>query len=237
MTTTVEIQPAHSRGPEPRDGNLFLIKEIEDAKDTIGLPESDLEALRSVTDWIRTFVIQPHGDLGRPGPVCPYTPVALEHEALWLAPERIAGRTASEVIQLIQGYQRQLLAAQPHDGIGGDHKSILIVFTDLQAGDAKPFFEGALQQIGLSSYADLGLVMGPFYEGNDGTAIYNVNFRPFTSPVPFLLMRRAVVSDWKFFLNNEDLFDLWARRYGQAGTNALAEELRRLPWNARRTVS
>jgi hypothetical protein len=51
--------------------------------------------------------------------------------------------------------------------------------------------------------------MGPFYEGNDGTAIYNTNFRPFTSPVPFLLMRRAVISDWKFFLNNEDWLRLW----------------------------
>ena len=237
MTTTVEIQPSHSSAPAARDGNLFLMKEIEEAKDGIGLPESDLEALRSVAGWIRSFVIQPHEDLGRPGPVCPYTPVALEHDALWLAPERIAGRTASDVVQLIQGYQRHLLTAQPQDGVGGDNKSILIVFTDLQAGNAKAFFEAALQQIGLSSYADLGLVMGPFYEGNDGTAIYNANFRPFTSPVPFLLMRRAVVSDWKFFLNSEDLFDLWAHRYGKAGTNALAEELRRLPWNTRQTVS
>ena len=46
--------------------------------------------------------------------------------------------------------------------------------------------------------------MGPFYEGNEGTAIYNPSFRPFTSPVPFLLMRHAVISDWKFFLDNED---------------------------------
>ena len=46
-------------------------------------------------------------------------------------------------------------------------------------------------QIAVPSYADDGLVMGPFYEGNDGTALYNPNFRPFTSPVPFLLMRRS----------------------------------------------
>jgi hypothetical protein len=76
--------------------------------------------------------------------------------------------------------------------------------------------------------------MGPFYEGNDGTAIYNPNFRPFTSPAPFLLMRRAVISDWKFFLNNEDWLKLWARRYGESAVEALADELRRLPWQARR---
>ena len=75
--------------------------------------------------------------------------------------------------------------------------------------------------------------MGPFYEGNEGTAIYNPNFRPFTSPVPSLLMRLAVISDWKFFLNDERWLGLWARRYGESAVQALAVELRRLPWNAR----
>ncbi len=79
--------------------------------------------------------------------------------------------------------------------------------------------------------------MGGFYEGNEGTAIYNASFRPFTSPVPFLLVRQAVVSDWKFFLDNEDWLKLWARRYGESGAQALAEELRRLPWRAGRVAS
>jgi hypothetical protein len=76
--------------------------------------------------------------------------------------------------------------------------------------------------------------MGGFYEGNEGTAIYNASFRPFTSPVPFLLVRQAVVGDWKFFLDNEDWLSLWTHRYGESGTQALAQELRRLPWRAGR---
>jgi hypothetical protein len=51
------------------------------------------------------------------------------------------------------------------------------------------------KQIGIPSYVNDGLVMGRFYEGNDGAALYNPNFRPFASPVPLLLMRRAVISD------------------------------------------
>ena len=62
----------------------------------------------------------------------------------------------------------------------------------------------------------------------------NPSPRPFTAPVPFLLMRHAVVSDWKFFLDKEDWLSLWARRYGEAAVQALAEERRRLPWRARR---
>jgi hypothetical protein len=77
-------------------------------------------------------------------------------------------------------------------------------------------------------------VIGGFYEGNEGTAIYNASLRPFTSPVPFLLVRHAVVSDWKFFLDNENWLNLWAHRYGDYGAQALAQELRRLPWRAGR---
>lgn len=180
--------------------------------------------------WTRSFVVQPNKDLGRAGPVCPFVPVALEHKTLWLAAERSAGRNTPEVIRLIQGYQRHLLEAQPTSGVGSDHKSIMVVFSDLPPAKAKGFFESALKEIGVSSYAEHGLVMGGFYEGNDGTALYNSSFRPFTSPAPFLLIRRAVLSDWKFFLNNPDFFKLWANRYGEAAVNALADELRRLPW-------
>jgi hypothetical protein len=46
-------------------------------------------------------------------------------------------------------------------------------------------------------------------------------------------MRPAVLSDWKFFLDNEDWLGRWARRYGESGALALAEQLRRLPWRTR----
>jgi hypothetical protein len=214
--------------------NLFLPEDLEDASRTRGLAQSDRNALRAVTDWTKTFVAKPNRDLGRAGPVCPFVPVAWEHKTLWLAAERSAGRSAPDVIQLIEGYKRSLLAAQPVDGDDANYKSIVVVFTDLPAAQAKDFFGGVLQQIGVPSYVNDGLVMGPFYEGNDGTAIYNPNFRPFTSPVPMLLMRRAVISDWKFFLNDKDWLRLWARRYGESAVEALADELRQLPWRGRR---
>ena len=35
-------------------------------------------------------------------------------------------------------------------------------------------------------------------------------------------------------LDNEDWLNLWARRYGESAVQALAEELRRLPWRVER---
>jgi hypothetical protein len=122
------------------------------------------------------------------------------------------------------------LDAQPFDGDDVNYKSIVVVFTDLSADRAKDLFDDVLKHLGVASYVEEGLVLGGFYESNKDSAIYNPSFRPFTPPVPFLLVRRAVISDWKFFLDNEDWLNLWARRYGESAVQALAEELRRTNW-------
>jgi hypothetical protein len=210
--------------------NLFLLEDLEDLSKTSELAESDLGALQAVADWIQTFVARPHKDLGRAGPVCPFVPGSLERQTLWLAPEQIADRSVPAVVELMNGYIRQLLDAPPTDGDGTKYKVIVVVFADLPADRAQGVFDDVLQQLAVPSYADDGILFGPFYEGNEGTAIYNSSFRPFTSPVPFLFVRHGVISDWKFFLDNEELLNLWARRFGESAVHALAEELRRLPW-------
>jgi hypothetical protein len=212
--------------------NLFLPEDLEDVSKTAKLAEGELHALQAVADWIKTFVAKPHQDLGRTGPVCPFVPGSLQRETLWLAPVQIADRSVPDALDLISGYQRLFLDARPADGDDAIYKSFVVVFTDLPADRAKVLLDDLLEQLAVPSYVEDGFVMGGFYEGNEGTAIYNPSFRPFTSPVPFLLMRQAVIGDWKFFLDDDDWLRLWARRYGESGVQALAEELRRLPWRA-----
>jgi hypothetical protein len=210
--------------------NLFLLEELEDVERTSELAGTDLDALRAVADWIKAFVARPHKDLGRAGPVCPFVPGALERRTLWLAPEQVGDRGIPDVVELVNGYKGLFLDTQPVDGEDADYKVIVVVFADLPADRAQGLFDAVLQQLAIPSYVEDGIVFGPFYEGNRGTAIYNASFRPFQSPVPFLFVRQGVIGDWKFFLDNEDWLGMWARRYGESAVRALAEELRRLPW-------
>jgi hypothetical protein len=214
--------------------NLFLLEDLNDVSRARKLGESDLNALHAVADWIKTYVVKPHKDLGRAGPVCPFVPGALERKTLWLAPEQITDRDVPAVVEVMNGYKRLFLDVQPTDGDDTIYKVIVVVFTDLSADRAKALFGDVLQHLAVPSYKEDGILFGPFYEGNEGTAIYNSSFRPFRSPVPFLFVRYGVISDWKFFLDNENWLNLWARRYGESGVQALAEELRPLPWRARR---
>ena len=211
---------------------LFLLEDLEDAEQTGELPERDLGALQAVADWIKAFVTMPHKDLGRPGNVCPFVPGALERQTLWLGPVQIADRSVSDVVELMSDYKRLFLDTQPVDGDDAIYKVIVVVFTDLSPGRAQTIFDEVQAQLAVPSYAKDGGLFGP--KGNAGTAIYNPDFRPFQSPTPFLFVRLGVVSDWKFFLGNDELLGLWAHRFGESAVRALADELQRLPWNARR---
>jgi hypothetical protein len=108
-------------------------------------------------------------------------PGSLERKVLWLAPEQIAGRGEPDVVELMNGYKRLLLQTQPTGGDDADYKVIVVVFADLPAARAQGVFDDVLQRLAVPAYADEGILFGPYYEGNEGTAIHNPRFRPFRS--------------------------------------------------------
>jgi hypothetical protein len=208
---------------------LFLLEDIEDADRTSGLAESDLDGLRAIADWITTYVTQPHEELvGHAGPVCPFLPGSVERKTLWLAPERVG---EADVVELMRGYKQLLLdRADGYDV----YEVIAVVFGDLPADRAQGIFGDVIEQLAVPSYVEDGVLFGPYYEGNEATALYNPGFRPFESPVPFMFVRHGVVGDWKFFLDDDEWLGLWAHRFSESATHALAEELRGLPWRERK---
>jgi hypothetical protein len=218
------LQPTH----------LLLPDDLNDVAQTSGLEPTDRDALRAVFEWIKDFVARPHKDLGRDGTVCPFIPGSLKRRTLFFAPEKIADLDVPGAVELMDDYKRLFLATPPTDGDDAIYKTIIVVFTDIPAERAADLFNDVLGQLAGPAYEEDGIIFGPFYRGNEGTAIYNSSFRPFQSPVPFLFVRHTVVSDWKFFVDDPDLLDRWARHFGPSATGALAEELRGLPWRVRR---
>jgi hypothetical protein len=59
---------------------------------------------------------------------------------------------------------------------------------------ADALFTDVLGRLADASYEGDGIIFGTFYDGNEGTAIYNSRFRPFQSPVPFLFVRHTVLA-------------------------------------------
>ncbi len=140
--------------------DLFLLEDLEDDGRGSGPAERDRDALRAVADWITTFIVRPHDELGRPGAVCPFVPGSVERQTLWLAPERIGDGSVPHVVELVNGYRRRLLerGAGPTDGDGTNYDVIVVVFVDLPAERAEGVLDDVLQHIAVPSYVEDGIV-------------------------------------------------------------------------------
>jgi uncharacterized protein DUF6875 len=88
--------------------------------------------------------------------VCPFVPGAWERKSLWLAPEHADGCSVPNIPDVVRGYQRLFLGAQPEDGDDAIYKSIVVVFTDLPPDRAKEFFDDVLQELAVPSNVDDG---------------------------------------------------------------------------------
>ena len=100
--------------------------------------------------------------------------------------------------------KRLLPETPPTGGDDADYKVIVVVFTDLPADRAQGVFADVLQQLAVPSYADDGILFGPYYVSNEQAAVHNPRFRPFQSPVPFLFVRPGMIGDWVFFPDNDE---------------------------------
>ena len=143
---------------------LYRLEDLENTDRTTGIADGDLRALRSVADWIRAFVVKPHQDLGRAGPVCPFVPEGLERGTVWLVPEHIVDRTVPDLVRLMNDYKEQLVDAEPTEGDGVQYKAIMIVLTDLSADRAPDYLnDDQVQGLKQPAYADDGVVLGEFH--------------------------------------------------------------------------
>jgi len=53
--------------------------------------KQNIEVFSAVSDWISGYLVRPHKELGRSGPVCPYTPAALVRDTLRITVVRFIG--------------------------------------------------------------------------------------------------------------------------------------------------
>jgi hypothetical protein len=142
---------------------LLLPEDLEDDETTGHLPAEDLQALLSVSQWVRDFIACPHRDLGRDGTVCPFIPGSLKRRTLWFAAEHVAHLDVADVVKLMAGYKRLFLEKAPLDNDDAIYKTIIVVFTDLPAERAGALFADVLGQLAAACYEKDGIIFGPFY--------------------------------------------------------------------------
>jgi hypothetical protein len=152
--------------------------------------------LRFVLDWIREFLARPHPQLGRTGSVCPFVPVALGLDTIWMAAVAEATPSFEHISAIITDYRDVFLATEPTRGPEALNKAILVVFPSLSANGADGAAVIDRVQANLKRYfVEMGLMLGEFHAANESPA-----FRPLRSPIPMLAIRHMVESDLPFLI-------------------------------------
>ena len=146
--------------------------------------------------WIREFLARPHPQLGRSGPVCPFTPTALNLDTIWFAQIDDATLELSRMGDLLGEFREHFLQAEPRAGAEAINKAILIVFPNL--GSEAAAIIDDVQHALKPRFVEAGLMLGEFHAANQSPGLRNPDFRPLRSPVPMLAIRHIVETDLPF---------------------------------------
>lgn len=163
--------------------------------------------LTEVLAWARSYLVSHDPDLGRSGPVCPYTQPSLQRGLFFLATA-----TGVDVLAAVDCLRTwYVTAAAELPAADRDLLTVLLVLPDLDPVDPTPLDD--LQREAKDDFVDNGLMIGQFHPACEAPGLWNPDFRPLRSPVPLLAIRKLVVNDLPFLVDKESHLDSFLRRF------------------------
>jgi hypothetical protein len=198
------------------DLRLWSIAEVQAGR----IPSEAVSALQPIAAWSNSFLIADHPDLGRDGPVCPFSKAAMDYGLFLFA--------------LLNGIDadKDMAAAMYRYGVWyrelsrsvapGRRKylTILVALPDIDTTGADPLDE--LQRNLKDRFVEHGLMIGQFHPVCDRPGLWNADFRPLRSPIPLLAIRTMVRDDLPFLIDNPVHLDAYMARFGSRGTADVA---------------
>ncbi|MBV8866580.1 MAG: hypothetical protein JO210_14395 [Acidobacteriaceae bacterium] len=163
----------------------------------------NMDLFLSCCEWIESYLARPHPQLGRTGSVCPFAAPALAKDSLRIAVVRLDSTAdkRTQIAQAIEHYREAFLCL----GSSGEAHmlhSILILFPDVSPEEAPDLIDRTKEQL-KTTFVEQGLMLGEFHVNNESHGLHNPAFRPLRSPVPMLVIRRMVATDFVFLNRSE----------------------------------
>jgi Cys-tRNA(Pro) deacylase len=208
----------------------FLV-EVPDLKSPGALPEpanAYEEPLRTIFRWAEDYLCQPHPELGREGPVCPYVRSAMRKGLFFLTVCPGTDLTPERVEAQITNLRAWFLELEPRRGNDAIFKTILCLFPGVEL-ERTPGLIDSIQEKLRPAYVAHGLMVGEFHaRPPEKAGLWNQEFRPLHSPVPMLVIRHMVATDLAFLKDDRNLVAFYLRRFGSSIPAHLREELRKV---------
>ncbi|MFI5756093.1 DUF6875 domain-containing protein [Streptomyces sp. NPDC051569] len=177
------------------------------------VPASHQSSLREVLRWSSDFLVAGHPELGRTGPVCPYTQPSLRKELFHLAvPAGPEGGDLSSAVDSLRAWHERLSAGLEDDD--RELLTLLLVLPEFDRTDSAELDE--LQRKAKDEFVAAGLMIGQFHPVCEEPGLWNTAFRPLRAPLPLLAVRKLLVFDLPFLLGDDLHLDHYLRRFAPA---------------------
>ncbi len=198
----------HKSGSEDAVYPLYSPAMI-DNHDTYEILPEDWVPLEHILRWTREFIMLPHPNLGRTGSVCPFVQPSIKEGLLFLSACHLEDPTdMQEIYRKIYRY-RDIFRRIPVTSEDLEkYKAVMIVFPDMTDAMAVQFMEPLHQRIKTELLQD-GLLIGQFYPSCPVPGTWNPFFYPLQSPLPMLVIRNLIETDWRFLEGNPS----WEKAY------------------------
>lgn len=174
--------------------------------------DSDSETghtVRAFKSWAESFLIQSCADLGRDGPVCPYVRPSIRRGLMWIGMSR--GVPQRELVRGIISDAHEIFPALP--GQGGHAQSVLramvTIFPELRDYSLIDELHAEFKTV----FVERGAMLGQFYPGCAQPGLWNKDFRPLDAPLPMLVVRTMMPTDFPFLLDKPEWMNSYVRKF------------------------
>jgi hypothetical protein len=190
--------------------NKVLIRTAAEV-DNGAAPAEHLPYLREILAWAGRYLVSSHPELGRNGPVCPYTQPSLHKGLFHLAAlTATSGETdVRDAIESLRSWYERLSSRIPSED--RDLLTILLVLPQLDYHDATALDD--LQREAKDKFVADGLMIGQFHPVCDQPGLWNDEFKALRAPVPLLAIRKLVVFDLPFLMDSAVHAESYFRRF------------------------
>lgn len=209
------------------DPSCYLIEIADFEQDPQPDPvRENLGPLRQVLSWAREYLTRPHPELGREGPVCPYSLPALRKGSFYLTVRRGHDVTREKIYADLLKYRDWFLELEPREGNDAIFKTILILYPDVPPESVPRLIDGTQESL-KGEYVQEGLMIGEFHSGPPRKAgLWNPDFRPLKSPIPMLVIRHMVPTDFGFLRHDKGFVLSYLERFRDQIPTQIRREVR-----------
>jgi hypothetical protein len=199
------------------------VRQLADANFTSAISPEFLSVYQSIAQWISSYLMSTHPELGRPGDVCPFTSQAYRLDTIRIG---VSDAIHSDT-SIITSHMRlcfQQLELIPCAKSMKHFRTIVVGFPKLE--QPKGFEALKIAQANLKIYSlARGLMIGRFYADANDRGLWNPDFRPMRSPIPLLAIRHLVENDVSFVVRHPLLLPTYFWKYSRAAPKRLLGHL------------